>query len=46
MENKYDISEIEFIVDTASREDLIEEFIRFLDACGYATDDLKEAHGL
>lgn len=39
-ENKFEISDITFEIDTTSREDLIEEFISFLKACGYSTDDL------
>ena len=39
--NKFDISDITFEVETTDRSELIEEFIRFLDACGYNTKDLE-----
>jgi len=38
--NKFEITDITFEIDTTSREDLIEEFVHFLKACGYSTYDL------
>ena len=41
-ENSYEISDVTFEIDSVSRGDLVEEFIRFLNACGYGTTDLEE----
>ena len=45
-ENKYDISDITFEIDTVSKTDLLEQFILFMEACGYNMDDDREALGL
>jgi len=39
-ENDFDISDITFEVETQSRADLVEEFLNFLKACGFSTDNL------
>ena len=41
-DNRFDIADITFEVETCNRDALIEEFIRFLDACGYNTKDMKD----
>ena len=41
-DNNYDISNITFEIDTESRNALVEEFIKFLEASGYCVEDLEE----
>jgi hypothetical protein len=41
-DNKFDTTQVTFEIETSNRSDLIEEFIRFLNACGYGTKDLEE----
>jgi len=40
--NQFEISDITFEIDTLSRTELIEQFIIFLSACGFNTEDLRE----
>ena len=35
IDNEFDVSEIEFRIDTVNRDTLLEEFEHFLKACGY-----------
>lgn len=44
-DNKYDISDITFEVETLKKSDLIEQFVIFLQACGYSVEDLNELIG-
>ena len=37
--NEYDISDVTFEIDTVNKTDLIEEFLHFLQACGYVVND-------
>ncbi len=41
-DNKFDIADVTMEIDAADRQELIEEFIHFLKACGYNTTDLEE----
>lgn len=41
-ENRFDITEVTFEIDTVNREELVEQFIAFLKACGYGTKDLED----
>lgn len=41
-DNTYDISDITFEVETLKKSDLIEQFVIFLQACGYSVEDLDE----
>jgi len=40
--NRFDISDITFEIDSVDRDDIVEQFLIFLSACGYLTTDLKE----
>lgn len=45
-DNEFSISDIAFEIETANRSELLEQFVRFLSACGYNTEDLEEEFGI
>lgn len=45
-DNKFEVADITFEIDTVERDLLIEEIIHFLKACGYPTKDLEEDLGI
>lgn len=45
-ENTFDITAVTFEVDTESRDDLIDQFISFLSACGFSVKNLGDDLGV
>ena len=45
-DNKFDISDITFEVETVSKSELVDQFILFMEACGYNMAEDREELGL
>jgi glycine cleavage system regulatory protein len=44
--NEFSTTDVTFEVETVDRSEVIEQFIRFLNGCGYNTADLEEEFGI